>query len=212
MYLPGCSLLNLINWGWKCLFPYGILYEFAGVNLCLQTPFDKVFRQFDTFFVKLTKLSWTSHVSIKFTVPRERKWILGVSLTHGNFNLTKFFLFLVVFTKFFHIVSHMGITLTNVGSIVNGFYNPRGEIYRPRRTAAGCKFFPPRGVKSIDDRADVRQCYSHMKYYMKRFVKLTANRAHSVEKSSKIRSLFLWKNEHFSVNSTQNWTICQFTT
>ena len=34
-------------------------------------------------------ISWSSHVSIKFTLPRERKWILGVSLTRGNFNFTE---------------------------------------------------------------------------------------------------------------------------
>ena len=59
--------------------------------------------------------------------------------------------------KFFHIVSHMGITLTNVGSIVNGFYIPREEIYRPRPSASVCKFFPPWDVKSIDNLASIRQ-------------------------------------------------------
>ena len=39
-------------------------------------------------------------------------------------------------------------------------------IYRPRPKAEVCKFLPPRVVKSIDDRADVRQCYSHMRHYM----------------------------------------------
>ena len=49
--------------------------------------------------------------------------------------------------EFFHIVSHMGITLTNVGSIINGFYNPRGKKFtdlglRPRSvnfSSLGCK-------------------------------------------------------------------------
>ena len=47
----------------------------------------------------------------------------------------------------FHIVAHMGITLTNVGSIINGFYNPRGKKFtdlglRPRSvnfSPLGCK-------------------------------------------------------------------------
>ena len=56
-------------------------------------------------------------------------------------------------------------------------FTPQGrKIYRPRPKAEVCKFLLPRGVKSIDDRADVRQCYSHMKYYMKKFVNLTAKR------------------------------------
>ena len=47
--------------------------------------------------------------------------------------------------------------------------HPKGEeIYRPRPEAEVCKFVPPRDVKSIDDRADVRQCYSHVEYYMKK--------------------------------------------
>ena len=58
---------------------------------------------------------------------------------------------------FLHIVSHMGITLTNVGSIINEFYIPRGKIYRPRPSASVCKFLPPWGVKSIDDLASIRQ-------------------------------------------------------
>ena len=41
------------------------------------------------------------------------------------------------------------------------------KIYRPRPKAEVCKFFSPRGVKSIDDRADIRQCYSHVRYYLK---------------------------------------------
>ena len=47
------------------------------------------------------------------------------------------------------------------------FTTQGGKIYRPRPKAEVCKFLSPRGVKSIDDRADVRQCYSHMWHYMK---------------------------------------------
>ena len=47
------------------------------------------------------------------------------------------------------------------------FTTQGGKIYRPRPKAEVCKFLPPRVVKSIDDRADVRQCYSHVRHYMK---------------------------------------------
>ena len=47
------------------------------------------------------------------------------------------------------------------------FTSQGGKIYRPRPKAEVCKFLPPRVVKSIDDRADVRQCYSHVRHYMK---------------------------------------------
>ena len=47
------------------------------------------------------------------------------------------------------------------------FTTQGGKIYRPRPKAEVCKFFSPRGVKSIDDRADIRQCYSHVRHYMK---------------------------------------------
>ena len=62
----------------KIVFPRGTLYEILVVNLCLQTWFWQ-------FSVNLTKNLWTCHASIKFTLPRERKWILGVSLTRSNF-------------------------------------------------------------------------------------------------------------------------------
>ena len=47
------------------------------------------------------------------------------------------------------------------------FTTQGGKIYRPRPKAEVCKLLPPRVVKSIDDRADVRQCYSHVSHYMK---------------------------------------------
>ena len=47
-------------------------------------------------------------------------------------------------------------------------FTPQGrKIYRPRPEAEVCKFLLPRGVKSIDDRADVCQCYSLMRHYVK---------------------------------------------
>ena len=48
------------------------------------------------------------------------------------------------------------------------FTTQGGKIYRPRPKAEVCKFLPPRVVKSIDDRADICQCYSHLRYYMKK--------------------------------------------
>ena len=47
------------------------------------------------------------------------------------------------------------------------FTTQGGKIYRPRPKAEVCKFLSPRVVKSIDDRADIRQCYSHVSHYMK---------------------------------------------
>ena len=93
------------------IFPCGTLYEFAGVNSCLQIRFDTFSVKVSKiliFFVKLTKFSWTCHASIKFTLPRERKWNLGVSLMTSNFNFTKFLkncfclLFAVLLTVFNH--------------------------------------------------------------------------------------------------------------
>ena len=58
--------------------------------------------------------------------------------------------------------------------------HPKGkEIYRPRPEAEVCKFLDLRGVKSIDDWADIRQCYSHMRHYMK---KSWANDLHRSQK------------------------------
>ena len=67
----------------------------------------------------------------------KRKWILGVVFTFGS----------VDFTKFFHIVSHMGITLTNVGSIVNGFYTPREKKFTDLGLRPRSVNFPPLGCK-----------------------------------------------------------------
>ena len=39
-------------------------------------------------------------MSIEFTLPRERKWILGVSLMTSNFNFTKFLSFFFSFCLF----------------------------------------------------------------------------------------------------------------
>ena len=53
------------------------------------------------FFRQIDGISWTCHTSINFTVPRERKWILGVSLTYGkcqfheNFSSLHFYCFRV---------------------------------------------------------------------------------------------------------------------
>ena len=59
---------------------------------------------------------------------------------------------------FFHIVSHMGITLTECRLDHQWILHPSGkEIYRPRPSASACKFPPPRDVKSIDDLASIRQ-------------------------------------------------------
>ena len=47
------------------------------------------------------------------------------------------------------------------------FTTQGGKMYRPRPKAEVCTFLSPRVVKSIDDQADIRQCYSHVRYYMK---------------------------------------------
>ena len=46
----------------------------------------------------------------------------------------------------FHIVSHMGITLTNIGSIINGFYIPRGKKFTDLGLRPRSVNFPPLGV------------------------------------------------------------------
>ena len=92
-FLPSWLVSNSI-------FPYGTLYEFAGVNSCLQSLFWQEFRQIDGNFVNLPCIN-------KIYGPRECKWILGVSLTYGKcqfdgnfcfFNFTIFFLFVVLFS------------------------------------------------------------------------------------------------------------------
>ena len=68
------EVANYLTNNW--IFPRGTLYEILVVNLCLQTWFWE-------FSVNLTENLRTCHASIEFTLPREHKWILGVSLTRG---------------------------------------------------------------------------------------------------------------------------------
>ena len=81
----------------QCIFPYWTLYEFAGINFCLQSWIWQKSRQIDENFVNLPCIN-------KIYGPRERKWISGVLLMHANFNLTK-----------------------NSQPCVNGFYTSLGE-------------------------------------------------------------------------------------
>ena len=65
------------------------------------------------------------------------------------------------------------MSLTNGGEIINEFYIPRGKKFTDRGWRPRSVNFPPRDVKFIDDRANICQCYSHMRNYMKKnYVKL----------------------------------------
>ena len=83
-------------------------------------------------------------------------------------------------------------------------FTSQGEkIYRPRPKAEVCKF-SPRDVKSIDDRADVRQCYSHVRYYMNENDK--PHLGHRQQLYQNV--IYITKHFHFLVDGVNIFDIC----